>query len=117
MSRKKSNGPLRSLCRACLGLIAAWWRADRVRISPRAGQLLRLRPNSLVFIRGQTVEVLTRQESQASDEHRICYECRTEIGPARLDVRIRADAGRLEIRWFDSGQIELLEEHQIEVFS
>ncbi len=106
----------RSMCRACLGLIADWWRADRVRVSPREGELLRLQPACLVTIDGRPVEVLGRQEVQSDRANGVRYECRTEEGPAHLDVRFSEIAGRLEIGWSMSGRIEALLEHQIEIF-
>ena len=106
----------RSVCRACLDLLAAWWRADRVRISPREGALLRLQPVCLVMIAGRPVEVLGRQEVQTTGAHGVRYECRTEEGPAHLDVRFCENAGRLEIGWSVFGRIEALLEHQIEIF-
>jgi hypothetical protein len=104
------------LCRAGLGLIAAWWRTDRVRISPREGELLRLRPDCLLMIAGQTVEVRRRLEVQNLCTQGVRYECRTDEGPAQLDVRLSENANRLEIYWSIAGRIETLCEHQIEVF-
>lgn len=107
---------LRSLCRAGLGLVVAWWRADRVRISPREGALLQLRPASLLIIGGRPVNVLCRQEVPNVGAPGIRYECRTEDGPACLDVRFYDNAGRLEICWTVSGRTEALREGQIEIF-
>jgi hypothetical protein len=104
------------MCRAFLDLIADWWLADRVRISPREGELLRLRPVCLVMIEGRPVEVLGRQEVETDRAHGVRYECRTEEGPAHLDVRFGENASRLEIGWSMSGRIEALWEHQIEIF-
>jgi hypothetical protein len=106
----------RSMCRACLDLIAGWWRADRVRISPREGELLRLQPVCLVTIAGRPVEVLRRQEVVTLQTRGVRYECRTEAGPAHLDIRLRESASRLEICWSVFGRIEALPEHQIEIF-
>jgi hypothetical protein len=106
----------RSLCRACLDLIADWWRADRVRISPREGELLRLQPICLAMIEGRLVEVLGRQEVQSDQAHSVRYECRTEEGPAHLEVRFSENTGRLEIGWSISDRSEALSEHQIEIF-
>jgi hypothetical protein len=104
------------MCRVCLDLIADWWRADRVRISPREGELLRLQPVCLVMIGGRPVEVLGRQEVQNDQATSVRYECRTEEGPAHLDVRFSENSSRLEIGWSKSGRIEALLEHQIEIF-
>ena len=111
-----SNGPIGSVCRACLGLVAAWWRADRVRISPREGELLRLRSGCVLIIAGKPVEVLCRQEVQTACAQGVRYEFHTDEGKAQLEVRLSENANRLEIGWSISGRIETLEEHQIEVF-
>lgn len=116
MSRKSSNGSIRSVCRACLGLVAAWWRTDRVRISPREGELLRLRPECVLSIAGKPVEVLRRHEVQTLSAQGVAYECRTDEGPARLEVRLTENGNQIEIRWSVSGRNEALDEHQIEVF-
>lgn len=104
------------LFRDCLRLIAAWWRVDRVRISPREGELLRLRPAVLVMIAGRTMEVLRRHEVQTFREQGVRYECRTEEGYAQLDVRFCDNVSQLKICWSVSGRIEVLLEHQIEIF-
>ena len=106
----------RSMCRVWLGLIADWWCADRVRISPREGELLRLQSVCLVTIAGRPVEVLARQEVQSDRSHGVRYECRTEDGRAHLHVRFSENASRLEIGWSTAGRIEALLEHQIEIF-
>jgi hypothetical protein len=116
VSRKNNNGPIWSVCRACVGLVAAWWRIDRVRISPREGELLRLRPECVLIIAGKPVEVLRRQEVETSCAQGVRYECRTDEGTAQLEVRKSENANRLEISWLFSGRIEALQEHQIEVF-
>lgn len=112
----RNNRPIRSLCRAVLDLTVAWWRIDRVRVSPHEGELLRLPAASLVMISGRPVEVLRRQEGPAGGIRGVAYECRTEAGPACLDVRLHENSGQLEIRWTESGRTATLWEHQIEVF-
>ena len=116
MFRKISHGAIGSVWRAVLGLVAAWWRADRVRISPREGELLRLRPGCVLVIAGKPVEILRRQAFQAGCTEGIRYECPTEEGPALLEVRFCENARQLAICWSVSGKIETLQEHQIEVF-
>jgi hypothetical protein len=68
------------------------------------------------MIAGQIVEVLRRLEVQTLCTQGVRYECRTDEGPAQLDVRLSESASRLEILWSISGRIETLREHQIEVF-
>jgi hypothetical protein len=102
--------------RAIAGLIAAWWRVDRVRVSPREGKLLWLRPHCLLTVDGVPAEVLRREEFHASIAQGVLYECQTAEGLARLHVRIGDHAGQLAISWSTSGPSEMLSEHQIEVF-
>jgi len=106
----------RSVWRSLRGMIAAWWRVDRVRVSPREGELLRLRPKSLVTVDGVPAEVLRRKEMCGTLTQGVLYECQTADGMALLDIRISKAAGRLEISWSLSGRGEVLLEHQIEVF-
>jgi hypothetical protein len=105
-----------SLCRAILGLISAWCHSDRVRISPREGELLRLRPGSVVQINGTVAEVRSQSFVQKGQTTRVRYDCQTESGPAQLEVQCHAVDNRVVIVWSTDGRKELLFQHQIEMF-
>jgi hypothetical protein len=113
---KSHEGPIRRLSRVCVGLLAAWWRTDRVRISPREGELLRLRPGCVFTVHGVPAEVRARIVVPEFDRPRVSYECQTELGPASLEVDGPDGEGRSAIVWSRPGRREVLFEHQIEVF-
>src|SRR5262249_44184930 len=106
----------RSVWRSLRGLIAAWWRVDRVRVSPREGELLRLRPESLMLVEGEPVQVLRREVAGDASAQGVRYECQAADGVAHLDVRFSEESGRFEISWSMCGRQEMLSKHQIEVF-
>ena len=62
MSQSKDTG-VRTLFAELLALVRSWWSVDRIRASPRAGRLLRLRPRSLISVQGRPAEVAHRQSS------------------------------------------------------
>lgn len=108
---------MRWLCRACLGLVAAWWRTDRIRISPREGELLRLIPGSVFSVFGVAAQVRTRCVIQADEGDIVQYECETDSGLARLDVWLDHSPGDPRIQWSISGRSNTLHAQQIEVFA
>ncbi len=105
----------RCLWRAYLELLGAWWRIDRIRVSPRDGELLRLEPGSLLTVKGVPAEVRQKQSVDGPGGSRIRYECHAESGSARLEVRFVDEGSPLEIIWSASGKREALFAHQIEV--
>src|SRR5258708_6977634 len=106
----------RPLYCAWLDLVARWWRIDRLRVSPREGELLRLQPGCVLTVNGIPAEVRGRIVLHERDGPRVVYECQTEQGPARLEVSCPGDEHRLNVFWSGTGRKEALFEHQIEVF-
>jgi hypothetical protein len=109
--------PLQRLCHACLDLIAAWWRVDRIRISPHDGELLRLRPGCLFTVLGLPAQVRTRRVIQTDDGNGVQYECATESGPARLDVRPNESPNGMSVQWSVSGRSDALDVDSIEIWA
>jgi len=97
-------------------LIAAWWRCDRVRISPREGELLRLRPGSILKLRGHVAEIHSKSIQKTPLATVVGYDCQTGTFPGRLDVHLGDAETRLEIVWLAGGRKEQLQPHEIEVF-
>jgi hypothetical protein len=68
-------------------LLHCWWSADRIRISPSAGRLLRLGPGSVLVLAGEPVRVVGRSAEAGG----VAYHC---IGVAGdCDVLVSPSAG------------------------
>ena len=104
------------LLRALGSLIAGWWRSDRVLISPREGELLRMQPGSLFTVNGMVAEVRSKTVFQGCHATRVEYACQTDLGPALLEVQCPDDERRFQVVWSGVGGNRALLEHQIEVF-
>ena len=57
-------GAVARLCREMALLILRWWRAGRIRVSPREGELLRLQPGDLVLFGEHRLQVQRRRTVQ-----------------------------------------------------
>jgi hypothetical protein len=73
--------------RSILRLLQWWWIADRIRISPREGRLLRLNPGSFLLIAGEPARILERNAEQGC----VRYVCSTATGVCNVIVRPRGD--------------------------
>ena len=64
-----------SFWRDLWALLLAWWSDDRVRVSPNAGRLLRLRVDAIIKVDGEPMRVTHR--NMVSDEHGswVAYRC------------------------------------------
>jgi hypothetical protein len=113
---RTARGAYLQLLRALSGLIAGWWRSDRIRISPREGELLRLQPGSILMVNGIVAEIRSRAVIHASRGNGVHYECQTEHGSARLKVPFPDGEQRVDIIWSAAGRNQSLLECQIEVF-
>ncbi len=111
-----SLSPLPSLSRALLDCLRAWWRVDRIRASPRDGRLLRLQPPCLVVIGGQSFEIAHRIAGQDAEGPFVDYDLRSEIGSARLLVRLMIETSRSVIRWIGPDGERSLDETEVTVF-
>jgi len=100
------------LYRAVLDLLSTWWRVDRIRVSPREGELLRLEPGQLIAVKGACVEICTKRNTESG----VAYECQTDNGPARLEVQCSDNASSYNMFWSTGGLSQALEAHEIEVF-
>jgi len=116
-------------------LIGSWWKIDRVRISPREGRLLRLKPPCVVVVEDRPAEVLARTLARASTgtstatiagaaasiaEHEsisVVYDCRSVAGSCRLRLAV-APGGALEaVYWTTDGCERRITEESVEVYS
>jgi hypothetical protein len=99
-----------SLCR----WLWAWWRADRVRASPREGRLLSLRPPCILLVRGRGVRVLESRPHETASGPCLVHHCLAEGAPCALRVTPRD--GGTELLWVEGGRARILGEEEVEVF-
>jgi hypothetical protein len=104
------------LGRALPGLLRRWWQSDRIRISPREGELLRLQPRGLLLIGDQRVRIESRRVMSGRAPARVIYECSGENGPATLQVELLQELGTTKIDWYCSGQVHRLSPLDITVY-
>ena len=91
MSDHTHHDGLPSLFSMTRRLVHSWWQADRIRVSPAAGQLLRLHPPCWLFLDGQYVEVADRVVRDGTPT--VLYHCRTR---RRVIVKVDSIAPWLE---------------------
>jgi hypothetical protein len=94
-------------------LIHSWLHRDRIRVSPSAGQLLRLKPGCCLCVAGQYVEVVGR--AVADGRPSVVYECGTRMGMGTLIANV--SNGRLAMAWLEGGRVTTLAAEDVEVFS
>ena len=102
--------------RALWKLVRAWWRVDRIRISPREGRLLGLEPGAVLQI-GETRAVVVRRRPLPG--HRgsaaVVYECQTRTGTAVLHAR-RTDDESMELTWKDKEHEHVVAPERITIY-
>lgn len=105
-------------CSFWIGLletIRAWWRTDRIRVSPGEGELLRLLPGSIILFECQPIEILQRHVEPQESGKRIRYVCQTPAGVAELSVKAKADA-EFSLTWNQAGNVRSISHHDITVW-
>jgi hypothetical protein len=70
-----------------LGLIAAWYRSDRIRVSPTTGRLLRIQVGDRLVIRGELYRVAQRDIQETQNSKVLTFELAGSLEPGRLKVR------------------------------
>lgn len=101
-----------------LALLQQWWRADRVRISPRSGQMLRIEPPCILEIEGLRLAVQSREVFVDSDLPCIRYACCDEQGrSSEILARppMNADSQTL-VEWITNDRRQLLDENEIGIY-
>lgn len=123
LRRRGSAGrALVRLADALWQVLVVWWQVDRVRSSPREGQLLRLPVGTVLCIAGELGEVLHRQATELAEGYLVCYTCRAHDGVWELRITVPhpvdAAASRAEV-WIRSrdGRQQRLAAHDIEIWS
>jgi len=112
-------------------LIESWWKIDRVRISPREGRLLRLKPPCVVVVEGRPAEVLARTLGRVSattnawevgsptDDGSISvvYDCRSSQGECRLRLAVAPGGAIAGVYWTTEGREREIMEESVEVYA
>ena len=70
-----------------LALVRSWWRCDRVRVSPREGRLLRLKPPCLVRVGDTIIDVTSRTVGETAAGCYLLYRGHSSTGPCSIRVR------------------------------
>lgn len=107
---------VRELCRDFVRLVVAWWRVDRVRVSPEEGRLLRLEPPCFVVVAGRPAEVLSRTLGRDPGGPFVSYECRHAQGDCRLRVGLTIDGATAAVSWTTDGVERSLRPEEVETF-
>ncbi len=110
----KSN--LGRLLTAGIDLLRAWWQVDRIRVSPREGQLLRLRPPCLIQVCSQPLEVTRRRVHRTPRGPWVIYHCQGEFGPGELWVSPGGGRSGPRLRWITHRGERTLTEDDIQVW-
>lgn len=96
-------------------LFRAWWRVDRIRVSPREGRLLRLAPPCYLERDGEFWLVESRAVGTGTTGSYVTYRCSAEGRQAVLTVT-PASAGREQVQWFANGACQAVSADEFEVY-
>src|SRR6187401_1548671 len=67
-------------------ILTRWWRTDRIRVSPRDGELFRMTPDAVVIIRGVLFRNVSRRIVSLPGGAAIVYDCDSERKRCQLQV-------------------------------
>lgn len=96
-------------------LLRAWWRVDRIRVSPREGRLLRLAPPCYLEQGGELWLVESRAVGAGTTGSYVSYRCSTEGRQAVLTVT-PARPGREQVQWIVNGACQTLSADEFDVY-
>lgn len=99
-----------------LALVRNWWQSDRVRISPREGRLLRLKPPCFVVAGSSLLRVEGRVVGQGPGGPYVMYPCTSDTGPGELWVTLGSARQSPHIRWIQDGRQAELDEMDLQIF-
>jgi hypothetical protein len=103
------------LVKAAARLLHLWWFADRIRVSPREGRLLRLQPNCILRICGEWAEVMERRVADRSSGQVVVYRC--AAGAGNYELALRPIQRGVEVVLWRGDRCHLITEEDVEVFS
>ena len=93
----------------------AWWRVDRIRVSPQEGRLLRLPLPCIAVIEGRPVELMRRATGHRAGGAYVRYEGRTAHGDCALTVTPLAGAV-VRLSWHDGAAGREISQAACEVY-
>ena len=97
-------------------LLRSWWRADRVRLSPGEGRLLRLGAPCILRFGGRYVQVMRRRTGQTPGGPYVCYECEVDGQTGELWVEPTGERLPPRVAWREGGVVRVLAADEVEVF-
>src|SRR5215475_6028072 len=108
---------MQRLAKDLVQLIRSWWRADRLRISPREGRLLRISPPAIVRIGSQLFEVVSRTTGEGPAGPYVTYRCSSGDRSCNLLVELAGTSSIAAISLTrDNEEPVQIAEDDIEVF-
>jgi hypothetical protein len=107
---------LKKTIHALAGLLRSWWQADRVRVSPSEGRLLRLRVRSVIQVLGEPAVVVKRRVGHTEEGPYVVYECEGIAGSSEIHVRPIGGTHHVAIRWVVKGKERTVSEWEIEAY-
>jgi hypothetical protein len=108
---------LPELCQSVTQIVWAWWRHDRIRVSPDEGRLLRIESQDVLLIGDTQVEVITRSIVKRVSGVALHFNCRTPTGSAELFVELTLDGQLQSIRWNADDEERVLSVEDLDVWS
>ncbi|MEP3479248.1 MAG: hypothetical protein ABJZ55_08380 [Fuerstiella sp.] len=97
--RKWGWSQLAFVCQAAVGLLAAWWKIDRIRVSPTTGRLLSLRHGDHILLQDRLFDV--QQVDSTSEACFVSYTLACESQSAILKVKRDQNGVAIE-GWLES---------------
>lgn len=85
-------------------IICCWWTCDRIRTSPRDGQLLRIKAGDLLTFGELQAEVFMRSHREDASGHHLRLTCSAPHGTAELTIELDSRGRLLDLIWSHDGQ-------------
>jgi len=98
-----------------LKLARQWWMGDCIRVSPQEGKLWHLQPGSLLEIREESFEVLSRRPSDSPGV--VEFECRNDRQQGILRMISISEKPFVRIDWTTTGSPEELPLADVQIWS
>ena len=97
-------------------LFSDWWQSDRIRISLREGELLRLSPGALVIVEERAYWVTSQSARAGPDAEEVSYDLEGPQGPARLEVRGVSTKVPRTLFLHENGRTRPLAEDRLDIY-
>jgi hypothetical protein len=97
-------------------LVSRWWQADRPRVAPREGRLLRIQPGAIVRIDSRVAEVVRRTVGEDQRGPYVVYHCQSGDQASDLRVVPWGTNGHYQLSWIREETARELTDDDVEVF-